>query len=369
MNLARAKCLEEMILGLIKSRSVQLFRIAEEFSNACLSTETHRRRIQNFISLKDVLNDSDMASYIFALLNQKQKLILAIDRTNWKFGEHIHNLFVLAVIIDNNAVPLFIHPIDHMGNSDTAQRIALVTAFINKFGTHGIECIVGDREFVGDDWLTFLCEKNIPFVMRCRENISFKHQNGGKMLVGKWFEETNEKETVILTSIGKHSLYLTGKSIKHTKIEKKKNKKKTVNKDNAAPEKKEKNRELLVVISSMAIKNPLEVYKKRWGIECLFKSLKTHGFNLETSQIRRSDSFLTFVKIVSLAFAIAFAAGLALHSAKPIPFRKTVKSKLYSVFRYGLDFLRRNFKNNKRLLRCGFYTFKGVSKILGFFIT
>jgi hypothetical protein len=41
---------------------------------------------------------------------------------------------------------------------------------------------------------------------------------------------------------------------------------------------------------------------------------------------------------------MAFSAGLSLQKEKPTPFRKTVKSKLYSVFRYGLDFLRRNFK-------------------------
>jgi hypothetical protein len=183
INLARAKCLEEMISGLIKARNVQLFRISEEFSNANLSVETHRRRIQNFIKMDTLLKDEEVASYILSLLAQGQKLLLAIDRTNWKFGNHIHNLFVLAVIIDNNAVPLFINPIDHMGNSDTEQRKALITAFVNKFGVSCIECIVGDREFVGDDWITWLCEQKIPFVMRCRENIGFKHQNGGKMMV------------------------------------------------------------------------------------------------------------------------------------------------------------------------------------------
>ena len=84
LHFSRAKCLEQMISGLIKAGSVQLFRIGEEFSNVTSSVETHRRRIQNFIKADNIRHDEALASYILALLNQGQKLILAIDRTNWK---------------------------------------------------------------------------------------------------------------------------------------------------------------------------------------------------------------------------------------------------------------------------------------------
>ena len=40
-----------------------------------------------------------------------------------------------------------------------------------------------------------------------------------------------------------------------------------------------------------------------------------------------------------------------------------------SVFRYGMDFLKRNFKNHQRKITCVFYGFKGVHKILGIFVT
>ena len=40
--------------------------------------------------------------------------------------------------------------LDKRGNSNTSERIALVQDFIDHFGKDRIDCLLADREFVGD---------------------------------------------------------------------------------------------------------------------------------------------------------------------------------------------------------------------------
>lgn len=343
LHLSRAKCMSQVIEGIIKARSPQIHRIAEEFTDSNKDIESHRRRIQRFLQEENFCNQS-VSRLIASLLMGHKKMLIAIDRTNWDFGNITHNLLTLAIVIKNTAVPLFIVHLEHSGNSDTTQRIELMQEFINVFGVDRIECITGDREFVGEDWISWLCKNQVPFVIRSRCNIGFRHKNGGKILCKDWFGNS-ENEQTFLTRIWTHPIRLSGKFLTTKK------------------------NELLAVMSSLDIDNPLEVYRKRWGIECLFKGMKTHGFNMEDSHIKLKEHFETLTQILCIAFAIAIKVGLIMNEEKPIPFRQTLQTKLYSVSRYGMDHIRRFFKNKKRLISVGIVVFPWVCKILGIFVT
>src|SRR5690606_40561484 len=47
------------------------------------------------------------------------------------------------------------------GNSNSQERITLVQNFIDWFGLDSIDCILADREFIGEKWLGFLNEHRI----------------------------------------------------------------------------------------------------------------------------------------------------------------------------------------------------------------
>ena len=38
--------------------------------------------------------------------------------------------------------------------------------------------LLADREFVGAEWMEFLCESNIPFAIRLRENLRITTEEG-----------------------------------------------------------------------------------------------------------------------------------------------------------------------------------------------
>ena len=315
LHLSRAKCMSEMIKALIKSRNVQLQRLSEEFSNHNIQLDSHRVRIQRFLKNSN-LCPKQVAQLIAKTRPDEEKWILALDRTNWKFGKHDYNLLTLSIVISDNAIPLFVTLLDKKGNSDTTERVDLIQQFIQTFGTDRIAFIAADREFIGEDWVSWLCSQKVPFVLRSRCNIAYKHTNGGKLLCKSWFRRGDNGRTY-QTNIGGHTVNLSGKYLE--------------------------NGELLAVLSSPGITDPLDSYKLRWGIECSFKSLKSSGFNLEMTHIRTQANFVSLLQVVFIAFSMCIKVGEC-HQSE-IPYRRTVKSRLYSIFRFGLDIIARTLKS------------------------
>lgn len=134
LHLSRAKCMSQVIEGIINARSPQIHRIAEEFTDSNKDTESHRRRIQRFLQEEKFCTRS-VERLIASFLIGHQKMLIAIDRTNWDFGDITHNLLTLAIIIKNTAVPLFIVHLGHSGNSDTVQRIELMQEYsVSRYG-------------------------------------------------------------------------------------------------------------------------------------------------------------------------------------------------------------------------------------------
>ncbi len=70
-----------------------------------------------------------------------------------------------------------------------------------------------------------------------------------------------------------------------------------------------------------------ERHPKRWGIEAMFSDYKTRGFNLEDSQIQRTDRLDRLVLILGLALYWAVSIGMwdAMENKTPAE-KKTRKS-------------------------------------------
>ena len=92
----------------------------------------------------------------------------------------------------------------------------------------------------------------------------------------------------------------------------------------------------------------LKQYRKRWSIERMFLSMKTHGFNLEQTHITFQKRIDKIVAIMSIAFAICCKVGMYHELKKQIPVKKHGR-KLYSIFTYGLrwikEWITRRFEN------------------------
>gem|GEM_PF-5382607 len=125
---ARVKLISMMILALCKIKSINYMSLAKAFDNSA-SPESLMRRIQQFMANFD-LSMKLVSRFIFGILPQKENLILVMDRTNRKFGNSNINILMLEVCYKNKAIPLIFKMLDKRGNSNSAERIDLVSKFI-----------------------------------------------------------------------------------------------------------------------------------------------------------------------------------------------------------------------------------------------
>ena len=324
-NLARRNLFISMILGLMSSGSVQQHKMAIGVSGSATQSSVCAR-IRAF--LRDFTFDfADISKALITISELRGLFELAIDRTNWKFGRTDINLLVLALVIkDRFAIPLFWKALDNQGNSNSEERIDLLGQFIKVFGIEKIGTLTADREFIGQAWIDFLIQKSIPFYIRIKDNrlMNVTDLKGFTFPVKALFEhlKIGQKHHVSYVLDG-HHLYFAG----------------TRSKDGD-----------LVIIMSNQNKDLeiLDIYRKRWTIELMFKHCKQNGFNLEDTHLRHLDRIEKLLAVVASALLLCFKAGEREEKKKPTPYKKTVSAPAFCTFRRGFDFLRKLLCSSKQ---------------------
>lgn len=305
----------DLMIGMWIARTVNLGQLANYSSRAGTMHKDHIYRGYQSLIHKFKLTQEQLATGIlkmFGLLANCQ-ILLALDRTNWKYGQEDINLLVLSVVVNGCGIPLFWVELDSKGNSDTEERKNVVNSFINAFGADKINYILADREFIGNEWFDYLSQKQIKFVIRIKANMLVEY-NGIVTHSAQLCKDANHAN--ILTFDGK--IDRVNLRIQATRS--------TAN-------------ELVIVVSNnLSCLALLELYLKRWAIECLFGNLKTKGFNFEDTHFIDKTRISNLTKLIVLAFAIALLLGVIRSINKPIIIKKH-GYKQNSYFRYGFDFL------------------------------
>lgn len=313
---SRIDCLSNLLIGLISSQTVNLSKISRCFKNNNQISSNYRR---SQVFFKDVEFDFDaIAEFgINHLLSRKDKLYLVIDRTNWQLGKTNINILMLSAVYEGIAIPLYYDLLDHRGNSDSQFRINLVKRFISKFGKERIACILGDREFIGENWLGWLDSQNIDYIVRIRNNLTTTNSRNFSAKVSTLFDDLAVHQYKSIDGkrkICNQSVYLSG-----TRAQ---------------------NGELLIVASnSSSIDNLIPVYAMRWEIENLFQAFKGRGFNLEDTHLTDKNKIAKLIGLLCIAFVWIHKVGEYKDAKiKPIPRKKHGRLQ-NTYFRYGLDML------------------------------
>ena len=95
MNLAHIKCLSMLLGALCTVQTVCLSKLAAAFDNKA-SRESSFRRIQRLMA-QMVLDLDAVARYLKSRIPFDGPCTLAMDRTNWKFGQVNINVLVLGI--------------------------------------------------------------------------------------------------------------------------------------------------------------------------------------------------------------------------------------------------------------------------------
>jgi len=318
MNLARIRFFGLFICALSKVQSVCFEKLAISFDTD-VKYESSLRRIQRFMSA--YLLDTDIiARLVFALLPHKPPYGLAMDRTNWKFGSANINILVIAIVYDGVAFPIIYKLMPKFGNSSTNDRIELMDRYINLFGIKSIDCLLADREFVGDKWLGYLNDNRIRYHIRIRENFWVIIPRNGHRVKASWLFNSlniNQYEFIRnIVNVNGQLCYISASKVKN----------------------KQGQPELQVIVSFNKPDEAQSLYKERWQIETAFRALKTSGFNIEDTHLTDIERINKLFALILIAFVWAYKIGIYLNSIWPIEIKKHGR-KAKSIFKYGLNAL------------------------------
>ncbi|MCF8302469.1 MAG: IS4 family transposase [Bacteroidales bacterium] len=302
MNLARIKFFGLFITGLCKVQTVGFEKLAASFDTKA-SSDSSLRRIQRFMA--DYLLDTNLiARIVFALLPHEPPYRSSLDRTNWKFGSTNINILTLAIVYKGVAFPLLFTMLPKFGNSSTNERINLNQRYIALFGQGSIDCLLADREFVGQHWLDYLNFNHIRYHIRIRENFWITLPRNGHVVRASWLfihlTINQQSHNSLIVKIKGQLCYLSGSKVKNKQ---------------GVPE-------LQVIISFNKPEQVQTLYRERWQIETAFRAMKTSGFNLEDIHLTDIDRIAKLIALLMVAFVWAYKAGVFLKEICAIKIKK-----------------------------------------------
>jgi hypothetical protein len=325
---SRLECFISIIISLITNCSVSHKSLALGIDNKS-KYQSKIQRIYRFF--KDQIFDyTAIATFIVSLFSWNS-YVIALDRTNWKFGTKDINILVLTIVIGKISIPVYWEMLDHGGACDFQLMKKILERFIDNFGVNKIKYLLADREFMNKKWLYFLNQQKINFAIPLKKDVKIYLKNNlCKYKVDKSFNKLQQNEYTTTDAM------LWGWKIK------------------LAAYRNEKGELMVVAANNIIDVDIFSLYRYRWSIERLFKHLKTSGFNIEKSHVTDSLRFMKLFAACAIAASLVVKNGLIENNINPIKFRKShdIQKQLVSFFTYGLDILKHLvIKGRKMLIR------------------
>ena len=318
-NKARIKFVTRFLLALFTVQTVNLSKLATVFSGRA-KEESNYKRLQRFLH-KFELPYAQLSQFVVKLLGIQGPYTLALDRTNWKVGAADINILMLSIVYRGIGFPVVWLALPKTGNSDTTERETVIEIFIDLFGAQNIQCLLGDREFVGKQWFRFLKQHRIKFQMRLKKDTLVRNARGKFVHAWRLFAATRFNRMLVIPEARQMwgmELFLSGCYLGEG--------------------------EWLILVSADYSSEPAVEYKKRWGIETLFGALKSRGFNLEDTHLKEPERLSRLLALLAIAFTWAFVVGQWQAAIKELKLKKHGYPPK-SIFRLGLNLLCRLVTN------------------------
>lgn len=321
----RLRMMSKLVLAVLKMCTVNFAQLALVI-NPAVQLDSNFKRIQRFVK------GYHFCARCFVQLAwslygaQGDWIILSMDRTNWKFGRTNINILMIGISWRGTAIPLVWSLLDKQGVSTQEERISLLErllSFLSEEQQARIRYLLMDREFAAHHWITYLRSKPFNFVIRIRKDARVRKPGQCKELPAwKLFNQAHFRVLRKPRVIFGHRLYLAGQRIS--------------------------DREYLILISDRPLSHGRQLYGERWGIEVFFAACKSRGFNFEDTHLTKLERINTLIFILAIAFIWALRTGeFLLEQGHQIPIKnlRNRKAKLRSIFRLGLDHIKRHLLN------------------------
>jgi hypothetical protein len=242
-----------LIEGILKARTTNLAEIVHHIDYDGLSSSLYKQFQRFFRKEMEIGGLSfylveDFINTLLSVFHKRLHLYLSIDRHNWKFGSKDNNLLAVHLFEPITGIDFPVHVLDlnHAGNSSTFSRIKIlndISCFLEPYiNADQIRVtVLGDREFIGNDWQEYLQLNFNSSVLRLKR--SFTMDNGltvaeiyNNLSINEVYQYTNDTYKIVI----KHLPPIKGR------------------RDSCLA--------LISYDKSLSVKRILSVYKIRWGI-------------------------------------------------------------------------------------------------------
>ena len=187
--------------AMLVSRSTNLNTVKDRvgilLGKADRQPSSHYKRLIRFFRCPQATQLTEcILRFTFRLLSGRVQYLI-LDSTNWAIGQKWVHLQVLCMIYHNIAIPIFWRDLDHDGHSNGLERQELLRDAARLFDLKG-KVLLADREYVGDDWLRFLGDQGIDFVVRLPIRYNKKHVKNYSSLQRKALRRKRAVATPVL---------------------------------------------------------------------------------------------------------------------------------------------------------------------------
>ena len=316
-----------LLINIIQAqKEVRLETIARVFP-IWITCEGRRRKLQRFLDLPGLTVSRLLWPIISYWLENSmakrpnQKLYLAIDRSQWK---NI-NLLMVSVIWSRRAIPLAWRLLPHLGNSNQEEQESVLSPVLSRFKDYQI-VVLGDREFCSLDLARWLQASLVGFCLRLKKNTCMEVEN-------QIWQRLDE--LAITPGV---CVYYQGRKIRKTGP--------VLGFALAAKWKRsyrcQTAKEPWYILNNLgSLTESIEAYKKRMGIEEMFRDCKSGGYNLESTGLR-GERLNSMILVMSLAYLQSTLRGgeINRHQGQKYVSRLKESGRIYgrrSTFGIGLD--------------------------------
>jgi hypothetical protein len=282
-----------LLINLLQNlKTVRLEEIARRFPYP-IKLRSRIKKLQRLLSRKEWNIKTVWFPIIKPWIIKKWKLsktiYLVIDRTQWG----IINILMVSLVYNNRAIPIYFELLNKKGSSNFAEQKQVLEPSLNLFKEYKI-VVLGDREFCSVDLGKWLSNKEQVYL-----SLRLKKNEYVELEKDIWFR-LNE-----LYLCPGMSLYYQG--IKITKTRgfaginlAAKWKRKYRNKSSKEPG--------FILTNLATLSDAISAYKKRMGIEEMFRDLKLGGYNLESTKLE-NERLISLIILITLAYSYSTFMG------------------------------------------------------------
>ena len=314
-----------LILNLLQSeQEVKLEQLAKVFP-CPIKVESRRRKLQRFLDLPQLTISQIwyplIAYWLTHYCQPSQLLSIVIDRTQWGYI----NLLMVSLVWEKRALPICWTLLPKLGNSSLTEQQDILNKVLPILENYKV-VVLGDREFCSVDLANWLREKSLYFALRLKCSVCI---------------ETENQIWVALKDVGLVpgvSLYYRGVKVRKTQ---------PVEGFDVACRLKRKYggvsvKEPWFILTNLGcLSQAIAAYKKRMGIEEMFRDYKLGGYNLEGTGLK-GQRLMVLILLIAMAYTMAVMQGIDLKqkAVKCYVVRRKESNRKYprrSTFGSGLD--------------------------------